>query len=133
MRVIARQVSGKNRLAAIFASRHQDASPGPLGVLILNLVDVSDIFYFFSVRGGGRGSPRRREGRGGGSFFYIENPGGGGSPGGEGPRGWEGVCSEFGNLGGGGVNIFFRGRNVHQVKHATKNISRANLYENEMV
>ena len=31
MSVIARQVSGKNCLAAIFASRHQDASPGPLG------------------------------------------------------------------------------------------------------
>ena len=31
VRVIARQVSGKNCLAAIFASRHQDASPGPLG------------------------------------------------------------------------------------------------------
>ena len=30
-RVIARQLSGKNCLAAIFASRHQDASPGPLG------------------------------------------------------------------------------------------------------
>ena len=29
--VIARQLSGKNCLAAIFASRHQDASPGPLG------------------------------------------------------------------------------------------------------
>ena len=31
VRVIARQLSGKNCLAAIFASRHQDASPGPLG------------------------------------------------------------------------------------------------------
>ena len=33
VRVIARQLSGKNCLAAIFASRHQDASPGPLGIL----------------------------------------------------------------------------------------------------
>ena len=32
VRVIARQLSGKNCLAAIFASRHQDASPGPLGL-----------------------------------------------------------------------------------------------------
>ena len=31
VRVISRQLSGKNCLAAIFASRHQDASPGPLG------------------------------------------------------------------------------------------------------
>ena len=32
VRVIARQLSGKNCLAAIFASRHQYASPGPLGM-----------------------------------------------------------------------------------------------------
>ena len=31
VRVIVRQLSGKNCLAAIFASRHQDASLGPLG------------------------------------------------------------------------------------------------------
>ena len=31
VRVTARQLSGKNCLTAIFASRHQDASPGPLG------------------------------------------------------------------------------------------------------
>ena len=31
VRVIARQLSGKNCLAAFFASRHEDASPGPLG------------------------------------------------------------------------------------------------------
>ena len=31
VRVTARQLSGKNCLAAIFASRHRDASPGPLG------------------------------------------------------------------------------------------------------
>ena len=30
VRAIARQLSGKNCLAVIFASRHQDASPGPL-------------------------------------------------------------------------------------------------------
>ena len=32
VRVIARQLSGKNCPAAIIASRHQDASPGPLGL-----------------------------------------------------------------------------------------------------
>ena len=52
-----------------------------------------------SARGGGRGSPRPREG---GGRFLIENPTGGGSPGREGPRGWEGVCSELGAFGGGG-------------------------------
>ena len=31
VRVVARQLSGKNCLAASFASGHQDASPGPLG------------------------------------------------------------------------------------------------------
>ena len=40
-------------------------------------------------------------------FLFIENPRrGGGSPGREGPRGREGVCSELGNFGG-GLNIFF--------------------------
>ena len=32
MRVIARQLSSKNCLAAFFVSRHQDASPGRLGI-----------------------------------------------------------------------------------------------------
>ena len=45
-RVIARQLSGKNCLAAIFASRHQDASPGPLGL---------------GARPGGRAATQRSE------------------------------------------------------------------------
>ena len=55
----------------------------------------------------------RREGGGGG--FFIESPKRGVLPGegGGGPRGREGVCGDF--LGGGGLNIFFRGRNSHQV------------------
>ena len=69
-------------------------------------------FYFFRLgeaEGGARGA-----GKGwGGVRFFIENPTGGGPPGWEGPRGWEGVSSEFG-IWGGGLNIFFRGRNVHQ-------------------
>ena len=48
-----------------------------------------------------------------GGRFFIENPRGGGSPGGEGPMGRKAVCSELGE-GGGGLDIFFRGRNVHQ-------------------
>ena len=44
------------------------------------------------------------EGVGGSFFFFLmEKPRrGGGSPGREGPRGREGVCSELGNFGGGG-------------------------------
>ena len=79
-----------------------------------NSVDVSDIFIF-SVRGRGKGSPRRQEGRGGGGFLCKIQEGGGSSGrvgGGEG--GWEGVCGEF--FLGGGLNIFFRGRNSHQGK-----------------
>ena len=36
-------------------------------------------------------------------------PGGRGSPGREGPRDREGVCSELGNFGGGGAKFFFSG------------------------
>ena len=46
--------------------------------------------------------------------FLLKISGGGGGFKGEGPRGREDVCSELGNLGG-GPNVFFRGRNVHQV------------------
>ena len=67
------------------------------------LVDVS-IFFIFSARGGGRGSPRRQEGGGIGFFFLKSQEGGGGFQ-----RGREGVCSESGNLGGGGAKFFFSG------------------------
>ena len=80
------------------------------GLLEISLVDVSDIFVSFSARGGGRGSPRRQEGGGRNS---IENPrmGGGVFQEGEGPGG----CLErIGEFGGGGLNIFFRGRNSEQ-------------------
>ena len=50
---------------------------------------------------------------GGGIGFLLKIPRRGVS-GGEGPRGREGICGEPGNFLGGGVNIFFRGRNVHQ-------------------
>ena len=36
-------------------------------LLVISLVDVSDIFYVFSARGRGRGSPWRQEGAGSGS------------------------------------------------------------------
>ena len=75
-------------------------------------MEVSDLFLFCSGREKG-GSPRRQEG-GKGDRFLIENPRrGGGSRSG---RGREGVCGELGNFfWGGGLNFFFRGRNVHQV------------------
>ena len=50
--------------------------------------------------------------------FFIENPRGGGFPGREGLGGREGVCGE---LGGGGLNFFFRGRNVHHVCCSCRN------------
>ena len=74
-------------------------------------MDVSDIFYFFC-------SGRRKgefEAPGGGGQFFIENPRRGGvfrRGGGEGPGGCLQRIWELG--GGGGLNIFFRGRNVHQ-------------------
>ena len=70
------------------------------------------IFFIFFCSGEGKGEPPRcREGRG---QNFIENPRRGGVQSGWGwePRGREGVCRE---LGGGGLNIFFRGRKAHQV------------------
>ena len=74
------------------------------------LVDDSDIFYFFllgEAEGGVRG------GGGGGVDFLLKIPGGGVSRrgGAEGPGG---CLQRIWELGGGGLNIFFRGRNVHQ-------------------
>ena len=70
-------------------------------------MDVSDIFNFFLLVKGGRGSPRRQEG--GASVFFTENPTRGGGVSRRG-RGREGVSGELGNLGGGwGLNIFFGG------------------------
>ena len=83
-----------------------------------SLADVSDIFIFFFGSGRGKGESEAA-GRGGGRIF-IENPRrGGGSPGG-GTEGPGGVCSELGIFLGGGLNIFFRGRNVQQASDAQK-------------
>ena len=71
-------------------------------------MDVSDTFYFFSARGGGRGSPKR--GEGGGIGFLLKIPGeGGGRLFARRGRGQEGACGEFWTFwrGGGGLNIFF--------------------------
>ena len=69
-----------------------------------NLMGVSDFFFRL---GRGKGES---EARGQGGIGFIENPRR--APGGR--RGREDVCGELGNFGGGGLNIFFRGRNVHQ-------------------
>ena len=74
------------------------------------LVDVSDIFYFFLLGGGEGGVRGEREG---GGRFFIENPGGVSQEGGRG-GGAPGGCLPAGNLRGGGLNIFFRGRNSRQ-------------------
>ena len=71
-------------------------------------------FFVFSAQGGGRGSSRRQE-RGGDRFFLEDPWRGGGLQEGEGLMGREGVCGELGFFwGGGGLNIFFSGQNVHQ-------------------
>ena len=77
------------------------------------LVDVSDIFYFFLL-GEGEGGVRGARPRGRGRFFFLKSQEGGGvSRGGGGAGGCLSRIGEF--FLGGGVNIFFRGRNVHQV------------------
>ena len=81
-------------------------------------MDVSDIFYFFFLLGEGERESKAPGGRGDGSF--IENPTiprGGGVPGEEGAEGPGGYLGRTGEVwgGGGGLNIVFRGRNVHQV------------------
>ena len=71
-------------------------------------MDVSDIFYFL-CSGEGKGESDA-PGRGGGVDFLLKNARGGSQERGEGEgAGWVSV----GNFGvGGGLNIFFRGRNA---------------------
>ena len=67
----------------------------------------------------------RGAGRGWGDFLW-KIPGGGspGWVGAEGGRGWEVVCGDFF---GGGLNIFFRGRNVHRDHWGNFNSRRFSL------
>ena len=75
--------------------------------LVLDLLDVSDIYNFFPL-GGGKGSPRRQDG--GGLAFSLKIPRGGVSQEREGvDRGARRVCA--GNLVGGGVFFFFGAEN----------------------
>ena len=74
-------------------------------------MDVSDIFYFFLLGEGEWGSSRRQDG---GDPFFIENPrrGGGGF---RRDRGAGRVsAANWGIGGGGGLNIFFRGKVMRQ-------------------
>ena len=65
------------------------------------LVDVSDIYYFFSFPGRGRGGRRPR--RWPGCRFFIENRGRGGGVSGEEAREGEGLGGNIcGERGGGG-------------------------------
>ena len=75
------------------------------------LVDVLDIFYFFPL-GGGEGGVRGVGGGGWFVFFIIENPRKGGVSS-KGGRWGPGGCLQ-GIRGGGGLNVFFRGRNSRQ-------------------
>ena len=71
--------------------------------LVSCLMDASDIFCFFLLGGGGRGSPRRRER--GGDRFFVGNPRGGGVSRGRGAG--RVSTAKWRILGGGGLNIFF--------------------------
>ena len=87
---------------------------------MITLVDVLDIFYFFFLLGEGEGGVRGAR-EGGGVGFLLKIPrGGGGFPGGEGAGRVSAVHWGIFAGGGGGLNIFFRGRNVHQVTGRTK-------------
>ena len=83
------------------------------------------IFFIFFCSGRGKGeSEASGLGGVGGGVDFIENPRRGGGrflQEGEGPRGREGVEGGLWNLGGGGLNIFFRGRSVHQVYYLGMN------------
>ena len=99
-------------------TRPLDHTPPLLGIVNSKprnayLVDVSDIFYFFSARGRGKGESKAPR-RGVRSLIKETQEGGWGLQDGRG-RGAVRVCGELGNfLGGGGAKYFFRGRNVHQ-------------------
>ena len=76
-------------------------------VAVFSLVDVSDIFYFFSARGGGEGRVRGA-GRAGVDFLLkIPEGGGGGFPGGRGGRGAGRVSAANWGMGGGAKFFFF--------------------------
>ena len=72
-------------------------------LLLRTLVDVSDIFYFFSAQGREKGSPRHRDGRGD-DFYWKSQEGSPGRAGGEGLGG----CLR--GIWGGGLNILFRAK-----------------------
>ena len=78
-------------------------------------MDVLDIFNFF-CSGEGKGVRGPRKGVGGVGFL-LKMPGGGGVSQQRGGGGAEGPGGCLRGIWGGGVNIFFRGRNAHQEKY----------------
>ena len=73
------------------------------------------LFFFFFLLGEGEGVVQGAGG--GGSFFYSKIPGwGGGFPRRGKGRGTGRVSAATNFWGGGGLNFFFRGRNVRQGK-----------------
>ena len=87
----------------------------PLPESRTNLVDVSDIFYFFLCSGRGKGESEAPGGWGIG--FLLKIPGGGGEAG-RGRRAGRSAANR--GIWGGGLNFFFRGRNVHQAMVGSK-------------
>ena len=81
-------------------------------------------YFYFVLVGEGEGGVRHARREGGGSFFFLESPRTGwcsvvfGVPGGGEAEGLGGCLRRIGEFfggGGGGLNIFLRGRNVCQV------------------
>ena len=75
------------------------------------------IFFNFFCSGEGKGESEAPGGGGGGDFLW-KIPGGGGVSVWVGAEG-RGAGWVFAETRGGGLNIFFRGRNAHQVRHRT--------------
>ena len=80
-----------------------------------DLVDVSDIFFCLER---GKGESEAPEG-GGGSLLKIPGEGGDSQGG-----GGAGVCGELGNLGGGGLNIFFEAETSSKTSEKVRERSR---------
>ena len=94
--------------------RERNSGAPGLHFTVLLLGGRFGYFLFFFCSREGKGSPRRRKGAGV-RFLMKISGGGGGSPGGRGVEGPGGCLRRMGNLGGGGgLNIFLGGRNVHQ-------------------
>ena len=82
---------------------------------------TSNIFYFFLLGEGEGGVRGARSGGRGGGRFSIENPRRGSLQDGRGRGAGRVSAANWGIFGGGGLSIFFGGRNVNQEKRTPTN------------